>query len=113
MTGKFESKAASFPKLTLTGATVKAMPNAEVNVLDDFNTSGTITIDASEITREQLISATNHRIPVLTVPTDDAGGSWAVTNPQLAGCCTKWVNNGNGKSTLYLCKHPGVMFLIW
>ncbi len=51
VTGEFTSKTASFPKLTLTGATVKA-DGSHITVLDNFETSGTITIDASAITRE-------------------------------------------------------------
>ena len=112
VTGEFTSKTASFPKLTLTGATVKAATGAVVTVLDAFNTSGTITIDASEITKAQLEEAEDERIPVLTVPTDDAGGFWAVTNPPAAGIRAKWVNNGNGTSTLYLCKSQGTVFII-
>ena len=112
VTGEFTSKTASFPKLTLTGATVKAATGAVVTVLDAFNTSGTITIDASEITKAQLEEAEDERIPVLTVPTDDAGGFWAVTNPPAASIRAKWVNNGNGTSTLYLCKSQGTVFII-
>ena len=68
VTGRFESKTeSSFPKLTLTGATVKAT-GAVATVLDEFKAFGTITIDASEITKDQLKVAGEAGIAVLTVP---------------------------------------------
>lgn len=112
VTGEFLSKTASFPKLTLTGATVKVTTGAVVTVLDEFNTSDTITIDASEITKEQLNAAEDNRIPVLTVPTNNVGGSWAVANPPVAGVFAKWVDNKDGTSTLCLCKPVGFTIIL-
>ena len=106
VTGELTPSSRAIPKLTLSnGATVKMIgTNNAQTVSTMFTATGTVTIDASGITRAQLNAAENQRIPVLTVPTVGAGGSWTVANPPLAGCFAKWVNNGDGKSTLYLCK---------
>ena len=102
----------AIPDLALAdGATVKATGTAQV-VSTTFSASGTYTIDASEITREQLNAAVDNRIPVLTVPTTNAGGSWAVANPPLAGVCAKWVDNKDGTSTLCLCKPVGFIVIV-
>lgn len=110
VTGEFSSKTASYPALTLTGTTVKAKTDAVVTVKDTFKASGTVTIDASEITKEQLDAAmeTGNGVPVLTVPTANKGGTWTVSG---LGARAKWVDNGDA-STLYLCKPDGLMIII-
>lgn len=94
------------------GSTVKASATTTQRISWGFSATGTVTIDASAITSAQLKAAADQRIPVLTVPTADAGGSWAVANPPAASIRAKWVNNGDGTSTLYLCKTPGTIFII-
>ena len=89
------------------GSTVKASATTTQTILYGFSVPGAVTIDASEITKEQLEAATDQRIPVLTVPTSGAGGSWTVSNPPTASIRAKWVDNGDGTSTLYLCKTQG------
>jgi hypothetical protein len=103
----------AIPDLALAdGATVKATGTAQV-VSTTFSASGAYTIDASEITREQLNAAEDKRIPVLTVPTANRlGGSWTVTNSPLAGVRAKWIDNGDDTSTLYLCKSQGTIIIV-
>ena len=92
-------------------ATVKALATASQKILYAFAASGTITIDASEITPQQLKESENG-IPVLIVPTLNKGGTWEVSNPQISGCRTKWVDNGDNTSTLYLCRSHGTRIII-
>ena len=112
VTGEFSSKTASYPALTLTGATVKVRDGAVVKVLDKFTSSGTIAIDASEITKEQFDEAEKQRIAVLTVPTANKGGMWNVVNSSIGNFYAKWIDNGNNTSTLYICKPAGTMIII-
>lgn len=100
----------AIPKLTLaSGATVKATGTAQI-VSTTFAASGTITIDASEITREQLRNAENGRIAVLTVPAsfDTNSAAWAVSGEPISGTHVKWVDNGNDIKTLYLVRSAGL-----
>ena len=106
--GTFTPGSAAINKLTLAnGATVKATGTAQA-VSTTFTATGAYTIDASEITKEQLDAAEEQRIPVLTVPTAQVGGTWSVSNPP---CRAKWVDNGGGTSTLYLTKPTGLMII--
>ena len=103
----------AIPKLTLTdGATVKASATTAQTVSNTFSASGTITIDASDITKADLNAAEDQRIPVLSVPTANKGGTWTVDNAPVAGARAKWVDNGDNTSTLYLCKPHGMMIII-
>lgn len=100
------------PKLTLSdGATVKASATVTQVVSTTFSAPGTITIDASAITKEQLDAATDQRMPVLTVPTANKGGTWTVDNAPVADARAKWVDDGDDTSTLYLCKPHGMMII--
>ena len=112
VTGGFETKTASFPKLTLTGATVKAT-GAVATVLDTFSASGTVTIDASAITAQQLKDSADGRIAVLTVPSDanTSGADWKVSNEPIRDTRVKWVTNGDTK-TLYLAKPNGLILVV-
>jgi hypothetical protein len=92
------------------GATVKATGAAQV-VSGTFAATGACTVDASEITRAQLLSAEGQRIAVLTVPTADKGGTWRVSNPPIAGCRAKWFNNDDGTSTLCLSRDDGLIIV--
>ena len=112
VTGGFETKTASFPKLTLTGATVKAT-GAVATVLDTFSASGTVTIDASAITAQQLKDSADGRIAVLSVPSDanTSGADWKVSNEPIRDTRVKWVTNGDTK-TLYLAKPNGLILVV-
>ena len=114
VTGEFTSKTATFPALTLTGATLKARTGAVVTVLDTFNSSDIVTIDASEITKVALEEAmeTGFGVPLLTVPVANKGGAWTVANPPVSGAYVKWIDKGDSKSTLYLCKPKGTRIII-
>ena len=103
---------ADIPNLTLAdGATVKATGTAQV-VSSTFSASGIVYIDASAITKEQLKEAADERIPILTVPTANKGGTWHVVNPPVAGVREKWIDNENDTSTLYLCRSSGMMIIV-
>ena len=95
------------------GATVKMTGTAQI-VSGTFSASGTIAVDASEISAADLRNATDGRIPVLTVPTAQVpvGVSWVVTNDPLSRSRLRWEQNGDGASTLYLCKHTGLVFIV-
>ena len=113
VTGRFESKATSFPKLTLTDATVKPTADGVVTVLDTFKASGTITIDASEITAAQL-KAAETGIAVLTVPAtfDPSGATWSVTGAAVSCTRAKWrTDEGGTTKTLYVAKPTGLMLI--
>ena len=100
-------------KLTLaSGATVKASATTKQTVTTEFSASGTITIDASEIS-ESALKAGN--ILVLTVPYayDTSSAAWVVSNPPIAGARAKWIGDGETSKTLYLANyHPGLMLLV-
>ena len=103
---------ADIPNLTLAdGATVKATGTAQV-VLSTFSASGIVYIDASAITKEQLKEAADERIPILTVPTANKGGTWHVVNSPVAGVREKWIDNENDTSTLCLCRSSGMMIIV-
>ena len=112
ITGLFESKTASIPKLTLTGATLKARAGVVVTVLDSFEASGTIIIDASDITKADFDRYAEQLLPVLTVPTTDKYDNWIVSNSPIDAIRAKWIDNGNDTSTLYLCKSKGTRIII-
>ena len=113
VTGELTSGNA-IPILTLAdGATVKATGTAQT-VSTTFNASGAITIDASEITADDLKNATDGRIPVLTVPSSFNTGSatWSLYCPNANGSL-RWVTNDGGSTkTLYLSQLKGLVFII-
>ena len=101
-------------KLTLAdGATVKASATTAQVVLTTFSATGAYTIDASEITYAQLNAAEEKRIPILTVPTANKGGTWTVIDPPISGTSAKWVDNGNETSTLYIAKPRGFIISVF
>ena len=96
-------------KLTLAdGATVKATGTAQT-VSTTFSASGTITVDASGITKEQLDAG---NVAVLTVPSsfNTSSVTWNVSGEQIAGTRAKWRTDGTIQ-TLYLCKPIGLMVI--
>ena len=97
------------PNLTLAnGATVKATGTAQT-VSTTFSASGTITVDASGITKEQLDAG---NVAVLTVPSsfNTSSMKWNVSGEQIAGTRAKWRTDGTTK-TLYLCKPIGLVVI--
>ena len=102
-------------RLTLAnGATIKATGTAQV-VSTTFSASGTITIDASAITKEALKNAANERIPVLTVPDsfDEKGVNWVAANSTIPNVRVKWeIDEGGKTKTLYLCRSSGTMIIV-
>ena len=94
------------------GATVKASATTKQTVTTEFSASGTITIDASEIS-ESALEAGN--IPVLTVPYeyDTSSAAWVVSNAPIAYVRAKWIGDGEMSKTLYLANyHPGLMLFV-
>ena len=97
------------PNLTLAdGSTVKATGTAQT-VSTTFSASGTITVDASGITKEQLDAG---NVAVLTVPSsfNTSSVTWNVSGEQIAGTRAKWRTDGTTQ-TLYLCKPIGLMVI--
>lgn len=112
VSGELTPGISQIKKLTLAnGATVKATGTAQV-VSTTFTATGSYTIDASAIAKAQLKEAADERIPVLTVPTANKGGTWTVVNPPIDGCRYKWIDNEGGTSTLYLCRSSGTMIIV-
>ena len=98
--------------LTLaSGAKVKATGTAQV-VSKTFAASGTIIIDASEITKAQLDAG---NVPVLTVPAtfNHSGVTWNVTGAAIEGARAKWRTDAGGTTkTLYVGKSTGLTIVI-
>ncbi len=93
------------------GATVKATGTAQV-VSGTFSASGTITVDASEITKAQLDAGD---VPVLTVPAtfNPSDITWNVTGEAIAGTRAKWrTDEGGATKTLYLARPTGLMVIV-
>ena len=90
------------------GSTVKATGTAQT-VSTTFSASGTITVDASGITKEQLDAG---NVAVLTVPSsfNTSSVTWNVSGEQIAGTRAKWRTDGTTQ-TLYLCKPIGLMVI--
>ncbi len=96
-------------RLTLTdGATVKMIGrNSLQTVTKAFSCFGTVTIDASVISANDLLSAEKERIAILTVPGEpgdlNSSATWTVTSGPFNNCRARWIADGGGNtSTLYL-----------
>ena len=111
MSASLSWRAAGIRKVARPSATVKATGTAQV-VSSTFSASGIVYIDASAITKEQLKEAADERIPILTVPTANKGGTWHVVNSPVAGVREKWIDNENDTSTLCLCRSSGMMIIV-
>ena len=101
------------PKLTLaSGAMVKATGTAQV-VSTTFAASGTIKVDASEITKAQLDEGD---VAVLTVPAafNHSGATWNVTGAAIPNAIEKWRADAGGTTkTLYIGKSTGLTVVFW
>ncbi len=103
-------------KLTLAGgSSIKASTTAAQTVTTAFSASGTVTIDASDVTAQQLKDATDGRIAVLTAPGDaatlNALATWRVLSEPISGSRAKWISNGDSTSTLYLSRPTGLIII--
>ena len=97
-------------RLTLAdGATVKASVTKKQTVTTAFSASGTITVDASGITKEQLDAG---NVAVLTVPSsfNTSSVTWNVSGEQISGTRWKWRTDGTTQ-TLYVGKPIGLMVI--
>ena len=94
------------------GSTVKATGTAQT-VSTTFSATGTITVDASEITKAQLDEGD---VAVLTVPAafNHSGATWDVSGEQVAGTRAKWRTDAGGATkTLYVAKSTGLTVIIY
>ena len=101
----------AIPKLTLAdGATVKmAGTNAVQSVTTSFSASGTITVDATAITKED--GQANADIPVLSAPSFPAGVTWELHDPYVGNRRLVLKTEG-GTSTLLLHRTGGLIIAI-
>ena len=98
-------------KLTLVdGSVVKASATVTQTVSTAFSASGTIYIDASDITKAQLDAGD---VPVLTVPDtfNHSGVTWNITGAAIPNATTKWKTDPNDSSrkTLYIAQPTGLV----
>ncbi|MBR3777707.1 MAG: hypothetical protein IKL02_08955 [Kiritimatiellae bacterium] len=101
------------PVLTLAdGATIKASATQVQTVSSTFSASGTITIDASEIMKDQLKVAGKTGIPVLTVPAVPSDAKWKVTGVKVDSVRAKWRVNEDGTKTLYIARSDGFKVIV-
>jgi hypothetical protein len=93
------------------GATVRASVTKKQTVTTTFAASGTITIDASEITKEQLNAGD---VAVLTVPAafNHSGATWNVTGTNVDRVRAKWRVNEDGTKTLYIARNDAFRVII-
>ena len=104
----------AIPDLALaSGATVKATGTAQT-VSTAFAASGTITVDASAITKEQLKDAGKEGISVLTVPANYTytGVNWNVDGARVDRVRAKWRVNEDGTKTLYIARSDGFKVIV-
>ena len=93
-------------------ATIKASATQVQTVSSTFSASGTITIDASEIMKDQLKVAGKTGIPVLTVPAVPSDAKWKVTGVKEDSVCEKWRVNKDGTKTLYIVRRDGFRIIV-
>ena len=99
------------PRLTLAdGATIKMTgTNAMQSVATAFSASGTITIDASAISKEDGNAA--KKMPILSVPSLPANVTWNLYDP-LVGNRRLVSKTEGGRGTLYLKAPTGLMVIV-
>ncbi len=95
------------------GSVVKASATVTQTVSTAFSASGTIYIDASDITKAQLDAGD---VPVLTVPDtfNHSGVTWNITGAAIPNAATKWKTDPNDSSrkTLYIAQPTGLMVIV-
>ena len=99
------------PRLTLAdGATVKMTgTNAVQSVTTAFSASGSITIDASAISKADGNAA--KRMPILSVPSLPANVTWNLYDP-LAGNRSLSAKTEGGRGVLYLKASTGLVVIV-
>ena len=99
------------PRLTLAdGATVKMTgTNAVQSVTTAFSASGTITIDASAISKEDGNAA--KKMPILSMPSLPANVTWNLYDP-LVGNRRLVSKTEGGRSVLYLKASTGLVVIV-
>ena len=99
------------PKLTLAnGATIKmSATNAAQTVSSTFAANGTITVDATAISRRDGNEA--KIMPVLSAPSFPAGVTWQLYDPYVSGRSLSIKTEGGG-STLYLKAQTGLVISV-
>ena len=96
------------PNLTLAdGAKIKATDKTQK--VASFSASGTIYIDASDVTKKQFRETEDGRIPVLTATNPNISNvtKWDVTGNVNVLCRAKWIDN-----TLYLCESDAFRIVV-
>ena len=96
------------PNLTLkNGAKIKATDKTQK--VDSFSASGTIYIDASDVTKKQFRETEDRRIRVLTATNPNISNvtKWDVTGNVNVLCRAKWIDN-----TLYLCESDAFRIVV-
>ena len=96
------------PNLTLeNGAKIKATDKTQK--VDSFSASGTIYIDASDVTKKQFRKTEDRRIRVLTATTPNISDvtKWDITGNVNVLCRAKWIGN-----TLYLCESDAFRIVV-
>ena len=83
-------------------------------VSSTFSASGTITVDASAITKEQFKDAGKEGISILTVPTsfNHKDVFWDVDGKRVDRVCEKWRVNEDGTKTLYIVRRDGFRIIV-
>jgi hypothetical protein len=101
----------AIPKLTLAnGATVKMSgTNAVQSVTTAFSASGTITIDASAISKADGNAA--KKMPILSMPSLPANVTWNLYDP-LAGNRSLSAKTEGGRGVLYLKASTGLVVIV-
>ena len=99
------------PRLTLAdGATIKMTgTNAVQNVTTAFSASGSITIDASAISKADGKAA--KKMPILSMPSLPANVTWNLYDPLVGNRCLV-SNTEDGRGVLYLKTPMGLMVIV-
>ena len=115
--GELTAGSAAIPKVKLCdGATLKASATTAQTVSSSFNAEGAVTIDASQITREQFKQDEDGRIPVLTIPEDsykDTFKDWQISGEGSSMLRLRWeADEGDATRTLYLSRSSGTRIIV-
>ena len=117
VSGELTAGGAAIPKLKLrNGATLKASATTAQTVSSSFIAEGAVTIDASQITREQFKEDEDGRIPVLTIPAasyNDTFKAWQISGEGSSMLRLRWdADEGSATRTLYLSRSGGTRIIV-
>ena len=115
--GELTAGSAAIPKLKFRdGAILKASATTAQTVSSSFIAEGAVTIDASQITREQFKQDEDGRIPVLTIPAasyNDTFKAWQISGEGSSMLRLRWeADEGDATRTLYLSRSGGTRIVI-